>query len=848
MSPAEKSSSVASAASPQQSSAGYPPTQPLSKNPNKTYNSLLPRSSALYSHFIRNHPQITAGQSEPKTDDSYPVYYVSSPEETNKQQQSFQSYSNPKTSQSALHQQLNSNGLVEPGPSKGDSYPVYYVSSPEETNKQRQSFQSISNSNTSQSALQQQSNPNSLVDLDPSKSDSYPVYYVSSTEEPNTQPQPSQRNFNSKANQSIVSLSPSQNGKGNGYPVYYVTDNEKNEERRPKANSIIKTLSLPLNSTNNLATSSHGHHYPVYYISTYNKEGEAPEGPKATDSTSFVSGSTPASEQGGKVPLYNVGGSNVGSNNVGQESKTKPAADSPVTYKIINSSSTSQDTTKSKKKGIQSPTVSAASATQSSSFQPPSQPEAALNSHPSNPSPPSSYQMSGATSPPTKSQHQDYSNYGSPEYPSGQTAYQTYSASSPTANWASQSASSYNDYPAYQPAPAVSSPAQSAPASSYYASAPAPSSALSPSSYGVSTVASSSRAQSSETQPGFSPYPTTNAPLPAPAPSPSSYSISDVSSSAPFQSDFQSALIYKNQQSHSVQVSNTSYNQVSPSENGNLHPTDADFASSSLPVLQAEYENSSYIIATPPDKDTVLFLPSSSFPSSPDADQDENSLRTNSSISKSSPAHTNTTYSSHNPVSVTTKSTNKAFQPQNNTGITDQAVVNSSAVLSSPESSTGIEEAANFPIIRIPENVTMPGWKLEDATITNSKFLSNSSVELAPANKVANQVNSTTPTTPSSNSTTSPIVTLPSAASASNSKAVSSDTFNIPLGPLLDSLAATTHPGMTKPPRSQFLTTPSPKRAPYPATTKPQSAFHPTTKLAGKKKEWGFGDKYLGKQ
>ena len=810
---------MASAASPQQWSASYPPTQALSKAPSKTNNSLLSGSSTLYSHFIRNQPQIAAGQSEPKTDDSYPVYYVSSPEETNKQQQSFQSYSNPKTSQSALQQQSNSNGLVEPGPSKGDSYPVYYVSNPEETNRQQQSLQSISNSSTSQSALQQQSNSNSVVDLGPSKSDSYPVYYVSSPEEPNTQPQPSQRIFNSKANQSIASSSPSQSGKDNGYPVFYVKDNEKNEERRLKANPIIKTLPLPTNSTDNSATNSHGHHYPVYYVSTYNKEAEALEAPEAV------------SEQGGKAPLNNVGDSNVGSNNLVQESKTKPAADSPVTYKIINSSSTSQDTTKSKNKGIQSATVSAASVTQSSSFQPPSQPEAALNSHPSSPSPPSS-------------QHQGYSNYGSPEYPSAQTAYQTYGASSPTANWGSQSASSYNGHPAYRP-PAAPSSDQSAPSSSYYAAAPAPSS------YGVSTVASSSRAQSSETQQVFSPYSPTSAPIPSPAPAPSSspYSISDVSSSSSFSSGFQSALTYKNHQSHSVPVSNTSYNQISSSEKGNSHPTDADFASSSLPVLQAEYENSSYIIATPPDKDTVLFLPSSSFPSSLDADQDENSLRTNSSVdSKSSPAHKNTTYSSHAAVSVNTKSTNKMLQPQNNTVITDQAVDNSSVALSSPESPTGIEEAANFPVIRIPENVTMPGWKLEDVTITNATFLSNSSMELPPTNKVANQVGSTTSTTQSSPSRTSPKVTLPSAASASNSKTVSSDTFNIPLGPLLDSLAATTQPGMTKPPRSRFSTTPSPKRAPYQATKKPQVAFHPTSKPAGKKKEWGFGDKYLGEQ
>lgn len=831
---------MTSAASPQQWSASYPPTPVLSKTPNETNNSLLSGSSTLYSHFNRNQPQIAAGQSEPKTDDSYPVYYVSSPEETNKQQQSSQSYSNPKTSQSALQQQSNSNGLVEPGPSKGDSYPVYYVSNPEETNRQQQSSQSISNSSTSQSTFQQHSNSNSVEDPGPSKSDSYPVYYVSNPEEPNTQPQPSQRIFNSKANQSIASSSPSQSGKDNEYPVYYVKDNEKNEERRLKANSIIKTLSLPTNSTNNSATNSHGHHYPVYYVSTYNKEAEAPEAPeapKATDSNSFVPGSPFVSEQGGKAPLYNVGDSNVGSGNLGQESKTKPAADSPVTYKIINSSSTSQDTTKSKNKGIQSATLSAASVTESSSFQPPSQPEAALNSHPSNPSPPSS-------------QHQGYSNYGSPEYPSPQTAYQTYGASSPTANWASQSASSYNGHPAYRP-PAVPSSDQSAPSSSYYAAAPAPSSSLSPSSYGVSTVASSSRAQSSETQQVFSPYSPTNAPIPSPAPAPSSspYSISDVSSSSSFSSGFQSTLTYKNHQSHSVQVSNTSYKQISSSENGNSHPTDADFASSSLPVLQAEYENSSYIIATPPDKDTVLFLPSSSFPSSLDADQDENSLRTSSSVdSESSPAYKNTTYSSHAAVSVNTKSTNKMLQPQNNTAITGQAVDNSSVALSSPESPTGIEEAANFPIIRIPENVTMPGWKLEDVTITNATFLSNSSMELPPINKVGNQVGSTTSTTQSSPSRTSPIVTLPSAASSSNSKTASSDTFNIPLGPLLDSLAATTQPGMTKPPRSRFLTTPSPKRAPYTATKKPQVAFHPTTKPAGKKKEWGFGDKYLGEQ
>lgn len=830
---------MASAASAQQWSASYPPTQALSKTPNDTNSSLLSGSSTLYSHFNRNQLQIPAGQSEPKTDDSYPVYYVSSPEETDKQQQSFQSYSNPKTSQSALQQQSNSNGLVEPGPSKGDSYPVYYVSNPEETNRQQQSLQSISKPKTSQSAaLQQQSKSNGVVDPGPSKSDSYPVYYVSSPEEPNTQPQPSQRIFNSKTNQSIASSSPSQSGKDDGYPVYYVKDNEKNEERRLKANSIIKTLSLPTNSANDSATNSHGHHYPVYYVSTYNKEAEAPEAPeapKATDSNSFVPGSPSVSEQGGKAPLYNVGDSNVGSNNLGQESKTKPAADSPVTYKIINSSSTSQDTTKSKNKGIQSATVSAASVTQSSSFQPPSQPEAALNIHPSNPSPPSS-------------QNQGYSNYGSPEYPSAQTAYRTYGASSPAANWASQSASSYNGHPAYRP-PAVPSSDQSAPSSSYYAAPPAPSSSLSPSSYGVSTVASSSQAQSSETQPGFSPYPPMNAPIPSPAPAPSSspYSISDVSSSSSFPSGFQSALTYKNHQSHSVQVSNISYNQISSSENGNSHPTDADFASSSLPVLQAEYENSSYIIATPPDKDTVLFLPSSSFPSSLDADQDENSLRTNSSVdSESSPAHKNTTYSSHAAVSVNTKSTNKMLQPQNNTVITDQAVDNSSVALSSSESPTGIEEAANFPIIRIPENVTMPGWKLEDVTITNATFLSNSSMELPPKNKVGNQVGSTTSTTRLSPSRTSPIVTLPSADSASTSKTVSSDTFNIPLGPLLDSLAATTQPGVTKPPRSRFLTTPSPKRAPYPA--KPQVAFHPTTKPAGKKKEWGFGDKYLGEQ
>ncbi|XP_015753022.1 PREDICTED: uncharacterized protein LOC107332789 [Acropora digitifera] len=80
-----------------------------------------------------------------------------------------------------------------------------------------------------------------------------------------------------------------------------------------------------------------------------------------------------------------------------------------------------------------------------------------------------------------------------------------------------------------------------------------------------------------------------------------------------------------------------------------------------------------------------------------------------------------------------------------------------------------------------------------------------------------------------------------------------SDISDIPLGPLLNSLAVTKPPltmKPTKPPLLHLLKTSSPKPAPAQETTKPTYVTVSTnTKPTAKKpKKWGFGDKYLASQ
>lgn len=736
------------------------------------------------------------------------------------------------------------------------------VSTPQSSVATQPSDQTYINSGSSASGIPapQSSSVTSynLTAATPSNSsadDSYPVYYVSNPKEPNTQQYFPHTASNGTINPSVQSPrslnTASQSDNNDSYPVYYVSSYEEEKQKEPEANTESTTSSLG-SSTN---TNSHAVQYPVYYVNSYNKE--TPQAPKANSSTSSTAFRNQSlSEPPDRGPVYNIGVPKI-MNAAGPVSKNKTVANSPISYKIINTTSASQDVTSSSSRTYSSPPASAAAAPstlQTPVAQPASQPAATSYNYPSNPASAGSYQTGSAQSSPSTSQ-QAYNYYGYPASPPSPVTYQAHGAPSPATysapSPASQPASNYPGYPAYQ-ASAAPSPAQlsvAQPASSLYpATAPAPAPAVSYEIPGVSSSSPSPLAQSG----------TSSNPVPAPASASASspYPISGVSSSPPFPPGSQSSSSTgKNKTFTSAQVSKTSTSSNrtgSPKFQENVisqTSSPAHVKYPSLPQLESEYENASYIIATSPEKDTVLFLPSPSFPLSPDTTQDGNStsvtVQTTSTQQVNATSFLNSSLpklptSSSSTNATTVQPTNITFPAIEPAMISSQATGNNdSLAIPLPLNATDTqEEVMDSPIIRIPENITLPGWELQNTAFDNITFMSNSSLEPPPpAVAPENLTSSTTPTPPPSTA----------APKTLNNKTVSGSTFNIPLGPLLNSLAVTTPPHTSKPPQPQLITTPPTKPMPPPTTAKPPPVVvHPTTKPTEKTKEWGFGDKYLG--
>ena len=633
-----------------------------------------------------------------------------------------------------------------------------------------------------------------------STADSYPMYYISNPEEPSAQQQYSQTSSNANLNSSVSSspslYAASQGGNNGGYPVYYVGfEEEKYNTPEAKITSNISSVSAPPSVNTSIKNQTNG--YPVYYVTSYNKE--TPNAPKVTNNrSSTVTGNKSSYEHAhvDSVPVYNVGGPEAMA--TGDVSKTKPVPNSPISYKIINSTSASRDVSLSGGSSSPAPPSTAAPATVNSAphtpaFQPAPQPAVTSYNYPSNKTPPAPYQAAA----PLSTYQQAYNYYGypaSPPYPAtnqanGSPSPAAYASPSP----ALQPITTNNGYPANQ---TFSSSAQSSKpqpvASSYQAAVPPPAPAPAP----VAATAPSL--------------------APAPAPAQDSGVISGVSSSPPFPPASESTT--------STHESNTSSSSLGRKENSETSsPAHDEYPS--FPKLDTAYENASYIIASPPEKDTVLFLPPPSFPLSPDAVQDGKSNP--SVVSNSSSQQINATSAlnasppelpvSFHPESITTPS---VISNQTTTSTENSAVFPPALNTTDTE-----EDVTESPIIRIPENITLPGWELENSTFSNITLISSSPLE------------------PPS---TTPAPAIPTAPASSN-KTVSSDLLNIPLGPLLNSLVVTTPPQTTQPPQPHLFTTPPPKPAPPPGTTKPPPvAFQPTSKPTEKAKEWGFGDKYLG--
>lgn len=633
--------------------------------------------------------------------------------------------------------------------------------------------------------------------------DSYPVYYVSNSEEPSAQQQSSQTSSNAKLHSSVSSspslYAASQGGNNDGYPVYYVGFEEV-KYNTSEAKITSNTTSVPAPPSVNTSINNQTNKYPVYYVTSYNKE--TPNASMVTNSnSSTVSGNKSSYEHThvDSVPVYNVGGPEaMATDNV---SKTKAVPNSPISYKIINSTSASLDVSLSGGSRSPAPLSAAAPATVNSAphtpaFQPAPQPATTSYNYPSNKTPPAPYQ----TAAPPSTYQQAYNYYGYPASPQSPATYQANGSPSPAAysapSPALQPITTNNGYPANQtfsssaqssvPQPVVSSYQAAAPAA-----APAPVAAPAPS------------------------------PAPAPASAPASGVISGVSSSPPFPPASESTT--------PTHESKTSSSSIGGNENSHTSsPAHDEYPS--FPKLDPAYENASYIIASPPEKDTVLFLPPPSFPLSPDAVQDGKSKP--SVVSNSSSQQINAT----SVLNASPPELPVSFHPESiktPSVISNQTTTSTenSAVLPPALNTTDTEEdMTESPIIRIPENITLPGWELENSTFNNITFMPSSPLE-PPSTTPAPAV----PTTP----------TAPPAPASSN-KTVSNDLLNIPLGPLLDSLAVTTPPQTTKPPQPQLFTTPPPKPAPAPGTKPPPVAFQPTSKPTEMAKEWGFGDKYLG--
>ncbi|XP_068717007.1 mucin-2-like [Montipora capricornis] len=603
----------------------------------------------------------------------------------------------------------------------------------------------------------------------------FPVYYLSYPEESSPQEKPLQPNVNVTINfqtsrPPLANGDPSQGVNNTNYPVYYAEFENRTQEQ---SNITVtnNTSSLPAKTSATTWMNNHTEQYPVYYVTRAENVTEALNLTSRNISISFehkhFSNHTPADY----FPEYVVGGPKAIDN--GNVSNTTAVPNSPISYEIINASSVAQGTSSDY---TSHPLSTAAPSTGlPSTYAPTSQlssPPAATSYYSSYQASQPSYQTATVASPPATNQ-QGYSYYGTPASKPSQAAYTAPSSASPVnINYS---------YPTYQPSPAP------------YASQP-----------------SANQAEASTNQVNRPHESTAPAPAPAPSKPPATNApvivASGVTSSPPYPlaSQSPSSTGGKTQPASSEDHSNTS----KPNSPENKLP--------SIPNLESEYENASYIIATPPEKDTVLFLPPPSFPLSERPAKDKNSSsvfpQTNSTLRTSS---SQKVLKQPGIIKIPMKSSNPTSQ--NNRVLTPSA-----------NTTVATEEVDESSIIRIPENITLPDWELENTTFSTTTSMSNSSPGL-PSNVAAQEIN-VIPTTP-----------------APSNKTLSSDISNIPLGPLLNSLAVTKPPMVMKPPPPHVFATSPPKLVPAGTTKPPQVAVPPTTKPT-KPKKWGFGDKYLASQ
>lgn len=666
--------------------------------------------------------------------------------------------------------------------------------------------------NGSSSVSSPQSSVSSYNSAAPASSNStvdngYPVYYVSSTEEPKIHQPASQPVSNATADPlSSSTTNASLNTNDNNYPVYYVSS-ASNESQQTQG--VINTTSLPPTSTESATMSNNTDKYPIYYVSSYNEK--TPQTPTATTlngNNTFVNaskGNTTLDAQVYSYPVYNVGSSTEGQEDTSQTLKTK-FINSPVSYEIINSTSASQ--------GV----ISQLNVSSSSSVATPatySQPSPTNTSYASSPASPSATQAP-ASAPASQPATTSYN------YPAAPPSYQTNSVASSSST--TQQTSNYYGSPARAPSPATYQ-AYGTPSSSAYPSpAPAPQPAPSyysyPASQASAAPSSSPSSAQSPAQHVASSYPSTavspaRAPAPAPtsAPAQAPIRISGVSSSPPFPP--------------------ASGSSSSPGKNQSPAPAQTSSSkpySSSLPTLNSEYENASYIIATPPEKDTVLFLPSPLHPFLSEETKAGNSTSDGSSIpaATNASAINNTSSQQINETSLLNTTVPEIPTPANATNIKVESSNSTIPTLKITNASTAI----------IPKNISFPSF-------SNMTSISNSSLEPPPSTPAPVIPISSTTLTTEPPPTTQPIIEFPPVASvAPVVPPQSNDTLNIPLGPQLNSPPVV----MTKPPPSHLYPTPPPVPVvhPVPVTTKPPPTVGLHTTAKAKAKEWGFGDKYLG--
>lgn len=639
---------------------------------------------------------------------------------------------------------------------------------------------------------------------------SYPVYYVSSYQEPTIQQPISQPTSNATTNppssSSTLITSSSARNKDN-YPVYYVTSPNDESQQTP---GISDNNSILDKSTKTVSPNNDTDSYPIYYVSSYNNATT-----QKTPAQNITAGSINGTDTSDSYPVYNVVSPETSKDGLREPSNSK-VPDSPVTYEIINSTSTSKlNGNNSVPSSIPfnntQSTASSSNYPSASTSAPASPPANSAYNYSSYPVAPAPYSTGSTSSPASAPSPATYQGYGTPStsaYPAPAPApypapsYYGYSANQPSASPStvqSPAQPSNNSYASISQAPAPAPAPALAPA-------PAPAPALAPSSSSPSTIQTSALAstssyistnQSSALAPASAPAPPpvpayrqtpvpaltpASAPAPASASSASSPQITGVSSSPPplsseAESSYSSA---GDQTSSSVQVLNT------PTSLSNL---------SSQETLNSEYENASYVIATPPEKETIMFLPSPSFPLSSQATKSASSKNAKSSSSKqmNQPSLLNATISKPPALANTTEITaNPTSKPQ----VPPPAINN-----------TNTQQTSNASQSVVPQNISFPAFR-NMTDMSNTSF-GEPSYSPLPA------------------PTDGPIIEIPLSPE---------EQFHSP------SVVK------TKPPPSHLPTKPPPAAHSVLVTTKPPAAVGAHATAKHKANELGFGDKYLASQ